>query len=188
MRIRTVFAVTVMAAMMPLAACSDGSADKVASERDSQGTESLAQAIKSDGDLSVLAGAINSADLATVFDGKAEYTMLAPSDDAFGKLGDAQGELSKPEHKAALAALLREHILPGTISPEDIAKSLAAANGKSISMATMGSGAVTFSKQGDKIIVTSPDGQQASLSPAIRARNGVIIPVDSLLKQWTGAT
>lgn len=185
MRFSTVIAVMAGAAMIPLTACSDKSQEKVATENES--ANSLAQAIKSAGDLSVLTGALASTQLAGVFDGPAEYTVLAPSDDAFGKLGDGEGELAKPENKAAMAALLRDHILPGAITPQDVEKSLTAAKGEPISMATMGSGSVTFAKEGDKLVVTSADGQKALLGSPIRARNGVIIPVDTVLKQWTAA-
>ena len=43
---------------------------------------------------------------------------------------------------------------------------------------------VTFSKEGDGIMVTSEDGSRAMLSgDAVRASNGVALPVDGVLKK-----
>ena len=178
MRARVILAAAAAIATLPLTACSG---EKASTEE--QASNSLAHAIKTDEKFSVLAGALDSTQLASVFDGPAEYTVLAPSNQAFDKLGDAKTELTKPENKAALAVLLRDHILPGAITPEDIEKSLAAAKGEPISMTTMGSASVTFAKDGDKIAVSSSDGKKALFDGApIRTRNGVLIPIDTVLK------
>ena len=183
MRYSPVIAALAGVAMIPLAACSDRSQDQAAAKSQ---TSSLADTVKSEGNMSVLASALTSTQLASVFDGPAEYTVLAPSDDAFDKLGDARNELTKADSKAAMAALLRDHVLPGAITPEDIEKALTAANGKPITMATMGSGSVSFAKEGGKLVVTSADGRKALMGSPIRTRNGVIIPVDTVLKRAAG--
>ena len=179
---RACMILTAMAAlaMVPLSACGS-SAEKASSE--GLASNSLAHAIKSDERLSVLAGALESTQLSAVFDGPAEYTVLAPSDQAFDKLGDAKSELTKPENKAALAALLRDHVLPGAVTSEDIEKSLTSAKGEPISMTTLGNGSVTFMKDGDKIAVTSSAGKKALVDgSSLRTRNGVLVPIDTVLK------
>ena len=181
MRYASILTAIAMSAMLPLAACSDKPAKGTAADLDAE--TSLTKTIGSNPELSDFAKALDTAGLAGVFDGPGDYTVLAPDNSAFGKLGDAGKTLLQPDQKAALAAVLREQILPGAIMPEDIEKSLANANGKPVSMVTLGSGEVVFTKQGEKIVVTSADGKKANISgTSQKAKNGVVMSVDSFLK------
>ncbi len=181
MRYNSILTAIAITAMIPLSACADKSAEGTAAKADAK--TSLTETINSDPNFSDFAKALDKAGLAGVFDGPGDYTVLAPDNGAFGKLGDAGEVLLQPEQRAALAAVLREQILPGSIMPEDIEKSLAGANGKSVSMVTLGSSAVVFTKEGDKIMVTSADGKKASVSGKPQtAKNGVVMSVDTFLK------
>lgn len=159
-------------ALAPLAACSD-SETKVAAENANQ---RLSAAIAADGKISNFAKALETTGLAGIFEGPAEYTVLAPEDAAFNKL---TGDLEAP----VLAAILREHILAGAVLPDDIKASLKNAGEDGVSMVTMGSGAVAFSLEDGRVVATSADGKKAVLSDSpVRATNGVLIPVDGVLK------
>jgi uncharacterized surface protein with fasciclin (FAS1) repeats len=159
-------------ALAPLAACSD-SETKVAAESPDQ---RLSAAIAADGDISKFARALQTTGLAGIFEGPAEYTVLAPEDGAFGKLN---GDLEAP----VVAAILREHILPGAVLPDDIKASLEKAGEDGVSMVTMGSGVVSFSLEEGRLVATSADGKKAVLSDSpVKAANGVLIPVDGVLK------
>lgn len=132
-------------------------------------------------DLATLNGAISSAELGTVFDGPASYTLLAPNNAAFEKLGEEGKTLLTEEQRPVLVGLLREHILPGHMTPENIDKAIADKGGP-VTMTTLGGGNVTFSKEGDVVMVDNGAGSKASFSGSASASsNGVIIPLDTVL-------
>lgn len=178
-----------LAAAALLAGCSNDKDPATADASSGAATQSLAAALGSAAGFSVLAKGLQDTGLATVFDGNASYTLIAPGDDAFGKLGEAGKSLQQPEERAALAAILRGHVVPGYMTPEDIDKAIAAAGGKAVKMPTMGSGALTFSRSGEDLVITADDGTAAKVTgrPTL-AGNGVAIPVDTVLVSGSDAT
>ena len=183
---RAIAAATMLAALAPLAGC-----NKAADNRNADATapaetpsaDTLATAIAGDKQLGKLAAALRETGLATVLDGAGAYTIVAPRDAAFGANPAKVAAIMEPANRAALVALLRAHIVPGFLTPEDIGKAIDAAPGKPVTMRTMGDGMLTFTRSGSGIVVTAPGGAHAVLgAPALRASNGVAIPVDGLLR------
>ncbi|WP_239804429.1 fasciclin domain-containing protein [Croceicoccus hydrothermalis] len=163
----------------PLAACGSDEAEDAASEATDARNESLAAALADADGLSRLSGALNETAMATIFDGTASYTILAPSDAAFDKAAPSGGGGENAD--AVLAAVLREHVLPGAFTVPDIARALE--NNGSVEMQNMAGTMLTFAKDGDAIRVTDEDGGTALVTGgAIIANNGVAIPVDAMLK------
>jgi transforming growth factor-beta-induced protein len=73
---------------------------------------------------------LESAGLVDTLKGKGPYTVFAPTDEAFKKLGKELDELQKPENKAKLQRILKNHVLEGRKNAADVkamksAKSLA---------------------------------------------------------------
>jgi uncharacterized surface protein with fasciclin (FAS1) repeats len=174
-----------LAAAMLVTACNSDSDD--AGEPTAQvSRETLATVVADADGLSVAANAMSDAGLAQVFDGAAAYTMLVPQDSAFEALGEPGQALRSPEQRAAMVAVLRDHIVPGYLTPEDIANAIDQADNGSVKMRTMGDHAVTFTQEGETITATSEDGSTAKFAgDALRASNGVAIPVDGVLKKVT---
>ncbi len=136
------------------------------------------------GDHKILAGALTATGMDGVFSGKGDYTVLAPSDAAFNGLGDKAAALTAPEQKAALAAILRDHVIPGTLTATDIGKAIDAASGKAVTMRTVGTGSVTFTRDGSAIAVASADGAKARITgDGSVGSNGAILPTDGILKK-----
>ena len=122
-----------------------------------------------------------------MFDGPGSYTILAPADGAFGPLESDTPALEDDARRAELVAVLRGHILPGHLTPDAIRKAIADQNGP-VKMATLDDGEVTFSAQGETITVTGANGARATIGgDALVASNGVVLPIDSLLKKPEGA-
>lgn len=181
MNVRTCLAALAVIGLVPLAACSDDAGEEASALAEGDGD--LASALAGEDRLSQFSAALSGAGLAGAFKGPGDYTVLAPENAAFEKLGDTGKELLQPDQKAILAAILREHILPGAMTREDIAQALDNAQGKPVTVATMGSGAVQFSKDGDTIVATGADGSKATLSAdTVTGTNGVAIPIDGFLK------
>lgn len=181
--VRSLGAVAALGLVVPLAACSgdaDTGAAAIASPDAEHGT--LAAKIGSAPGLTTVSTALSEAGLADVFDGPGSYTVLAPDDDAFAKLGDRGKALNEAANRAELVALLRGHILPGHLTPDAIKKAIAD-NKRPVAMRTLAGGTVTFSASGDTITATGDDGSKGTISgAALVATNGVVLPLDGLVK------
>lgn len=174
-------------ALALVSACSKNESQQTAvaeSASPMEASQTLADAMSDKPDLGTLGQALKETGLATVFDGTASYTLLAPTDEGFTKLGEPGKALLQPEQRAALAAIVRAHVLPGYFTPKDIEAAIAAKGGAPVEMRSMGNQTVRFAKEGNAITVTSEDGIKARLSgQPVLAGNGVALPVDAVLKQ-----
>ena len=150
--------------------------------------DTLAEALSGADDMSAVASALGDSGLAQVFDGAGSYTIFAPNDAAFDKLGEAGNALREPGQTAAMAAVLRDHIVPGYLTPADIEAALEAQDGR-VKVETMGDHTLTFTRSGDGIMVTSEDGSRAMLTgTSLKASNGVAIALDGVLKKLDAQT
>ena len=171
-----------IAGLALLPACSgDVEAPEADGATQEDATRTLAASLGELPDMASLNGAISEAQLGSIFDGPGSYTLLAPNDEAFGALGEDAAALMSEEQRPILVGLLREHILPGHLTPENIAQALEDKGGD-VTVTTLGGGNVTFARDGDTITVTNGNGSTAKLaSTATAATNGVIIPLDTVL-------
>ena len=98
-----------------------------------------------------------------------------------GKAGEAGQTLRSPEERPAMVAVLRDLIVPGYLTPADIAKAVAADDDGEVVMRTMAGHTLTFTSADDTITATGEDGATARFAgDALLATNGVAIPVDGL--------
>ena len=68
-----------------------------------------------------LVAAVQAAGLVETLKGEGPFTVFAPNDKAFEKLGeDAIADLLKPENKAKLTAILTYHVVPGKVMAKDV--------------------------------------------------------------------
>lgn len=179
-RLRFALAAALLAA--PLAGC--GAAGEKSEAAGEASDTALGKALDGADGMKTVSGALDDTGLAGIFEGAGSYTLIAPTDAAFEKLGEAGKALTAPEQRAALAALLKEHIVPGYLSPADIEAAVEAANGEPVKMRTMGAGELAFSKREGGIVVTAADGATASFQgPGVKGRNAIAIPVDGVLKK-----
>ena len=187
---RSTIATLAAFALVPLAGCGDKASDATTSEggavKVSSGT--LAGEIGSAAGMSTVAAALKGTGLAGIFDGSAPYTLLAPDDDAFGALGETGAMLRAPENGAAMAEVLKGHILPGYVTVADIDGAIKRAKGKPVKMTTMGGAELSFARNGEDLTVTAADGSTAKIDgKELAASNGVAIPVDAVLKKVPAA-
>lgn len=168
-------------AALALAACGAGDDKAAADGAPAAATRTLAATLDGAADLATLDRVVDNAGLSTVLAGKGPYTVLAPADPAFA--ADAAGtHFTDQTQRAAAAALLRAHILPGALTRADIRDAIARAGPGGARMRTMGDSLVTFTLDGETIVVTATDGARARLTGGeAAASNGVVQPVDALL-------
>lgn len=176
------------AGLLALAACSDGANDNGQGDSGSPSGETLAQTISKADGLSTVTKAVGDSGLSQIFDGAGSYTIFAPSDQAFADLGEAGAGLGDPEQRAVMVAILRDHIVPGYLTPTDI-ESAIDSQGGSVKVETMGDHTLRFTRDDGGVRVTNEDGSSAMLSGgALKASNGVAIPLDGVLKKLDAAS
>lgn len=129
-----------------------------------------------------LARLVEAAGMSPVLTGKEPYTLLAPTEAALDALppGSLDG-LDRPERKAAVTALLRAHVLPGTILAADLTRAVESGKGKA-TVATMAGEPITVTRDGQGLKLTGAGGATASIVGTEQpARNGVVHQIDAVL-------
>jgi uncharacterized surface protein with fasciclin (FAS1) repeats len=160
---------------------SAGSGSGAAGKGGQQGGKHLLDSL-SGGDHKTFVNAVNAAGLTETLSGSQPYTVFAPTEAAFEKLpAGAMGGMLAPDARGQLTALLTGHIVPGTVTAEDLSKAIERGKGKA-QLATVGGVNLSFSRSGDAILVTDAKGGQGRIVGAERAAsNGVIHSVDAVL-------
>lgn len=175
-----------------LAACGQGGGNQVTNGGEPESNLSTSTAPTQDlatllGNQPRLVTLVKAAGMEKVLSGKEPYTILAPNDAALDALpAGTLDRLQKPEGRAELTALLRAHILPGTILAADLKRAVDSGNGKA-TLATMAGDPLTVTRDGDGYRITDASGKGARvLGTEQLARNGVIHPIDAVLPAPSG--
>lgn len=86
-------------------------------------TKTLTELISNKPDFRKFNDALKSSGLTERLTERMNYTVFAPTDDAFGKLPqDKVSQLFKPENREELKNLLLLHIVPGNLKMDDLKK------------------------------------------------------------------
>lgn len=124
------------------------------------------------GNFESLTAALKYTGLYAALEGPGQFTVFAPTDDAFAKLPPAlvQSLLTDPAQKGALTDILKYHVIAGA--------KVEAATAQTLTSATMLNGkTVTIKTQGGKLFINDSQVQLYD----IRTTNGVIHVIDTVL-------
>ncbi|ABB57636.1 fasciclin domain-containing protein [Synechococcus elongatus] len=134
-----------------------------------QAQTSILDIAKSNENFSTLVAAIQAAGLEEVLASNGQFTVFAPTNEAFAKLPQGQlEELLKPENKAQLVSLLTYHVVPSAIASTAIQPgTITTVEGRSLQLSI----ADSKLKVNDATV----------LATDIQASNGVIHVVDSVI-------
>ena len=180
-QLKPIFLGGLLGVSLVLGGCSENATEPEASPTSSTVDGTIAGALNDIPNMATLSGMVSSAELGSVFDGPGSYTVLAPNDAAFAALGEQGAGLTDAEQRPVLTGLLREHILPGQLTTENIAQAINAKGGP-VTVTTVGGSDVTFSDNGGTITVDNGQGATATLTgKAVIAQNGTIIALDKVL-------
>ena len=119
-----------------------------------------------------LVAALGAADLVSTLSGETEYTVFAPTDDAFAAAGIDLDSFDTAEEIATLTDILLYHVVAGTTLSTDLAdgaNTVTAANGDDLTI-TVADGAVTVGEQSASVTLAD-----------VPASNGVIHVIDQVL-------
>lgn len=113
---------------------------------------------------------LKSAGLVETLKGPGPFTVFAPTDEAFAKLGKDLDDLKKPENKQKLADILKHHVVKG--------KEPAAAIEKAKELKALYGADILITVKEGKVML---DGQAKVTKADIAASNGVIHVIDAVL-------
>jgi uncharacterized surface protein with fasciclin (FAS1) repeats len=111
------------------------------------------------------------------------FTVFAPVDNAFAALpAGTVDTLLMPANKDQLTGVLTYHVIAGTVTAEDLAAQLQAANGRPVQVATVNGEMLTFTWVNNAIHVKGEGGGEAMITiPNVMQSNGVIHVIDTVL-------
>ena len=160
-----------LSAMLSLIAIVMGSTANARVNANSLESNDVVETAVAAGQFKTLAAALEAAELIDALKRSGPFTVFAPTDEAFAKLPAGTVEaLLKPENKEKLKAVLLYHVVPGSVTADQVTKlnnrSVKTLQGSSIKVKT--SHGVTV----DNAKVTQTD---------IKASNGVIHVIDTVL-------
>lgn len=133
--------------------------------------QTIADVAAANADLSTLVSALAAAELTEALKGAGPFTVFAPTNAAFEKLGkDKVADLLKPENKEQLIAVLKYHVVPGKIAAAD-------AKGATVDLTTLNGATVKVDGKGDVVKV----GEASVTKTDIVAANGVVHVIDTVI-------
>ena len=144
-------------------------------------TGNIVEVASANADFSTLVSAVAAADLVETLSGEGPFTVFAPNDAAFAKLGDAVAELTKPEAKETLTGILTYHVVAGDVKAADVLK-LIEENGGKAEITTVNGGLQTASLDGENVVLTDANGGTATIvATDVAATNGTIHVIDTVV-------
>lgn len=133
-------------------------------------------------ELSTLEYSLGAATLSEMLRGEEEFTVFAPTNDAFDKLPTgAVDALLEDANEETLKNIISYHIIKGKFTTTDVEKAITENNGRLV-MKTIEGEDITFMKQGEHIILKDAKGNKAIVTlKDVEASNGVVHGIDTLL-------
>ena len=152
--------------------------DQVMLNNDGTVKNSIVDVASGNSNFSSLVSAVGKAGLAETFSTQGEYTVFAPSNDAFDKLPEgAVDGMSESD----LQGVLKYHVLPFKLTSEQLLAQIDANNGYYV-MPTVGGSTLVASMEGGQVVITDGNGGQATIEAVdAAAGNGVIHGIDTVL-------
>lgn len=143
---------------------------------------SIASIAMGNENFSTLVVALKQAGLAQTFLEPGEYTVFAPTNDAFAKVPKATMDmLMMPENKAALQNLLSYHVIKGEFKAAAVVKAIND-NKNGYNITTLAGENLTLSLKDGKVMIKDGKGKMATVAVAdVDASNGVIHGIDAVL-------
>jgi uncharacterized surface protein with fasciclin (FAS1) repeats len=131
-----------------------------ASNQRQQGDSQLDRAVQMHSEIGTFVEALETAGLVEELAGNTQYTIFAPTNEAFESMQQDVAELLKPENRDDLVTLLRNHIVADDVDPQ-MARQLQAAQ-------TLDGDTIEISTEGDKLKI----GEASVVTPNIEVQGG----------------
>ena len=134
--------------------------------------KSIAETAAAESSLTTLFNAVKAAGLEETLSGEGNFTVFAPTNDAFDKVKTLP-LLLQPMNKDLLSQILLRHVLPTRVLAGQIPRGMT-------TLKTVGGEDVQVMKQGSTVTIKSSTGTATVISADIMTSNGVVHLVDSV--------
>lgn len=147
-----------------------------------QKTKNIVEIAAGSSDFTTLVAALKAADLVSALEAKGPFTVFAPTNEAFAKLPAGTVEtLLKEENKAKLTSILTYHVVSGSLDASKVVEAIKEGKGKAV-LTTLSGSKLTATIVKGKVILTDENGGQSAVTATdLKASNGVIHVIDSVL-------
>src|SRR5512134_2476168 len=135
-------------------------------------------------DHTTLVAAVKAAGLVETLSGPGPFTVFAPTNRAFEKLPDGTvPTLLKPENKGKLTSILTYHVVPGTLTAQDLWDMVDKMDGKA-ELKTVNGQSLWIKRVSDKhLAVYDPEGHAGRITISnVLQSNGVIHVIDNVVQ------
>jgi len=124
---------------------------------------------------SALLRLVRAAKLEALLSGPGPYTLLAPTDEAFGRLppGTMDAFLA-PANVASLTTILKNHIINGAMTSDQIKAAITAGGGRATLTTLSGQPIVATLENGNILLTDAVNNKSYIDTPDLRETNGVI--------------
>ena len=131
-------------------------------------TDPVATAASNNPLLSTLVGAVKSAGLVDTLNSAQDITVFAPVNDAFAKVDPATMKKAMGDPKGLLTKVLTNHVVPGKLTPADLAGE----------HKTLGGGTITVEGSGENFTV---NGKAKVICGNVTTANATVYIIDDVL-------
>ncbi len=135
--------------------------------------DTITESIENSADLTSLKTAVGAAGLGSTLEQPGPYTVFAPNNDAFAKLGSRLDTLLQPAAKSDLANILKFHVVSGELKVKDLKDDEL--------LTTLQGDRLRVSKKGNTVTIGNSLGKTTIVAADTDASNGVIHLVDTVL-------
>jgi len=146
-------------------------------------TKNIIENAVNSADHTTLVAAVKAAGLVDTLQGPGPFTVFAPVNSAFAALpAGTVDTLLKPENKPSLVKVLTYHVVPGTLTYNDLKSRVKKGNGQA-SLKTVSGGMLVVMMNGPNNLVTKDEqGDVADITTYdVLQSNGVIHSIDKVL-------
>jgi len=144
---------------------------------------SIAAVAGKNAELSTLVSAVKAAGLDKMLSEPGDYTVFAPTNNAFEKLPKnlSIAELAKPENKETLTDILKYHVVAGEITSDKLVAAINGADGK-YKFKTVGGKELEASLKNDQIMIEDEKGNKTQVVLGnVEASNGIVHVINDVL-------
>lgn len=163
-------------------------ANAVGPEAAEQARTTIGEALDTSIDHATFHQMLQSAGLAETLGGVGPYTVFAPTDAAFAAIPEeARARLTSAEQSERLIGVLSHHVVPGTVTAQDLIAAIDRGTSGRAELATVTGANLSLFREGDAILIGDGGGGRARITRADQIHtNGVVHSIDTVLMPGDG--
>jgi len=170
-----------------LAACSGESPESVATDEtgvveEAVNSVTVLEVAQGDETLSTLVAGVTAAELGETLSGEGPFTVFAPTNDAFAKLGEAALTELTTNDTETLSAILQYHVVEGAVDASTLIEAIEEAGEAGHTVTTVGGGTFTATRANGAVVLTDASGNVSTVTATdVEASNGLVHVIDTVL-------